>query len=69
MVGNITGKMHLPGYADPLSQALKGLIDNASAARSVNALPIGLSEGCVLRRIMTLAEMIYTVTMPVLVLQ
>ena len=27
-----------------------GLIDNASAARSINALPIGLSEGCVLRR-------------------
>ena len=27
-----------------------GLIDNASAARSLAALPIGLSEGCVLRR-------------------
>lgn len=27
-----------------------GLIDNASAARSLNALPIGLSEGCILRR-------------------
>jgi predicted homoserine dehydrogenase-like protein len=27
-----------------------GLIDNAPAARSVRALPIGLSEGCVLRR-------------------
>jgi predicted homoserine dehydrogenase-like protein len=27
-----------------------GLIDNATTARSVNALPIGLSEGCVLRR-------------------
>jgi predicted homoserine dehydrogenase-like protein len=27
-----------------------GLIDNASAARSINALPIGLSEGCILRR-------------------
>jgi predicted homoserine dehydrogenase-like protein len=27
-----------------------GLIDNASAARSVDALPIGLSESCVLRR-------------------
>jgi len=27
-----------------------GLIDNASAARSTAALPIGLSEGCVLRR-------------------
>jgi predicted homoserine dehydrogenase-like protein len=27
-----------------------GLIDNASAARSMAALPIGLSEGCVLRR-------------------
>ena len=27
-----------------------GLIDNAPAARSVAALPIGLSEGCVLRR-------------------
>jgi predicted homoserine dehydrogenase-like protein len=27
-----------------------GLIDNASAARAMNALPIGLSEGCVLRR-------------------
>jgi predicted homoserine dehydrogenase-like protein len=27
-----------------------GLIDNASAARAADALPIGLSEGCVLRR-------------------
>ena len=27
-----------------------GLIDNAPAARGVAALPIGLSEGCVLRR-------------------
>lgn len=27
-----------------------GLIDNAPAARAVSALPIGLSEGCVLRR-------------------
>lgn len=27
-----------------------GLIDNASAARAINALPIGLSEGCVLIR-------------------
>jgi len=27
-----------------------GLIDNRSAARSMAALPIGLSEGCVLRR-------------------
>src|SRR5215475_4322291 len=27
-----------------------GLIDNRSAARSMSALPIGLSEGCVLRR-------------------
>jgi predicted homoserine dehydrogenase-like protein len=27
-----------------------GLIDNATAARSVAALPIGMSEGCVLRR-------------------
>ena len=27
-----------------------GLIDNASAARAASALPIGLSEGCVLRR-------------------
>ncbi len=27
-----------------------GLIDNAAAARAVAALPIGLSEGCVLRR-------------------
>ena len=27
-----------------------GLIDNHAAARSMNALPIGLSEGCVLRR-------------------
>jgi predicted homoserine dehydrogenase-like protein len=27
-----------------------GLIDNASEARAVSALPIGLSEGCVLRR-------------------
>ena len=27
-----------------------GLIDNASAARAIAALPIGLSEGCVLRR-------------------
>src|SRR5262245_55942416 len=27
-----------------------GLIDNATAARAVTALPIGLSEGCVLRR-------------------
>ena len=27
-----------------------GLIDNASAARTLEALPIGLSEGCVLRR-------------------
>jgi predicted homoserine dehydrogenase-like protein len=27
-----------------------GLIDNAAAARGVSALPIGLSEGCVLRR-------------------
>ncbi len=27
-----------------------GLIDSARAARSVNALPIGLSEGCVMRR-------------------
>ena len=27
-----------------------GLIDNASAARSIDALPIGLSDGCVLRR-------------------
>lgn len=27
-----------------------GLIDNAAVARSVTALPIGLSEGCVLRR-------------------
>jgi predicted homoserine dehydrogenase-like protein len=27
-----------------------GLIDNAAAARSLAALPIGLSEGCVLRR-------------------
>jgi predicted homoserine dehydrogenase-like protein len=27
-----------------------GLIDNASAARRMRALPIGLSEGCVLRR-------------------
>ena len=27
-----------------------GLIDNAPAARGMNALPIGLSEGCILRR-------------------
>jgi len=27
-----------------------GLIDNRSAARATNALPIGLSEGCILRR-------------------
>jgi len=27
-----------------------GLIDNSAAARSISALPIGLSEGCVLRR-------------------
>ena len=27
-----------------------GLIDNAAAARGMNALPIGLSEGCTLRR-------------------
>ena len=27
-----------------------GLIDNAAAARAMEALPIGLSEGCVLRR-------------------
>ena len=27
-----------------------GLIDNAAAARAMDALPIGLSEGCVLRR-------------------
>jgi len=27
-----------------------GLIENAAAARSVAALPIGLSEGCVLLR-------------------
>jgi predicted homoserine dehydrogenase-like protein len=27
-----------------------GLIDNAASARSMSALPIGLSEGCVLRR-------------------
>lgn len=27
-----------------------GLIDNATSARAANALPIGLSEGCVLRR-------------------
>ena len=27
-----------------------GLIDNASSAREMGALPIGLSEGCVLRR-------------------
>ena len=27
-----------------------GLIDNRAAARAVDALPIGLSEGCVLRR-------------------
>jgi len=27
-----------------------GLIDNATAARAIAALPIGLSEGCVLRR-------------------
>ena len=27
-----------------------GLIDNAPSARAINALPIGLSEGCVLRR-------------------
>jgi predicted homoserine dehydrogenase-like protein len=27
-----------------------GLIDNAAAARGINALPIALSEGCVLRR-------------------
>ena len=27
-----------------------GLIDNAAAARAMAALPIGLSEGCVLRR-------------------
>ena len=27
-----------------------GLIENATAARAVSALPIGLSEGCVLRR-------------------
>jgi predicted homoserine dehydrogenase-like protein len=27
-----------------------GLIDNAAAARAAAALPIGLSEGCVLRR-------------------
>ncbi len=27
-----------------------GLIDNASSARGIDALPIGLSEGCVLRR-------------------
>jgi predicted homoserine dehydrogenase-like protein len=27
-----------------------GLIDNAASARSIDALPIGLSEGCVLRR-------------------
>jgi predicted homoserine dehydrogenase-like protein len=27
-----------------------GLIDNAAAARAENALPMGLAEGCVLRR-------------------
>jgi predicted homoserine dehydrogenase-like protein len=27
-----------------------GLIDNTAAARAIDALPIGLSEGCVLRR-------------------
>ena len=27
-----------------------GLVDNASTARGMGALPIGLSEGCVLRR-------------------
>jgi len=27
-----------------------GLIDNRAAARAIGALPIGLSEGCVLRR-------------------
>ena len=27
-----------------------GLIDNATAARTINALPIALSEGCVMRR-------------------
>ena len=27
-----------------------GLIDNRAAARAVDALPIGLSDGCVLRR-------------------
>jgi predicted homoserine dehydrogenase-like protein len=27
-----------------------GLIDNAASARSMNALPIGLSDGCILRR-------------------
>jgi predicted homoserine dehydrogenase-like protein len=27
-----------------------GLIDNRAAARAVNALPIGLSEGCILKR-------------------
>jgi predicted homoserine dehydrogenase-like protein len=30
--------------------AAYGLIDNAAVARAVSALPIGLSEGCVLRR-------------------
>jgi predicted homoserine dehydrogenase-like protein len=27
-----------------------GLVDNSAAARSINALPIGLSDGCLLRR-------------------
>jgi predicted homoserine dehydrogenase-like protein len=27
-----------------------GLIDNSSAARAIDALPLSLSEGCVLRR-------------------
>ena len=35
-----------------------GLIDNAGAARSAEALPIGLSEGCVLRRDVSKDEML-----------
>jgi predicted homoserine dehydrogenase-like protein len=35
-----------------------GLIDNASEARKISALPIGLSEGCVLRRDVSKDEVI-----------
>jgi hypothetical protein len=44
---------HRPSHVELIEKigfCAYGLIDNATAARAIAALPIGLSEGCVLRR-------------------